>query len=108
MGVGESTNHSLGEDAEPDESQLEPLTAQLRANPNDHDVALKLARLLCALGRDLELLALLSPRIEEADASARADFVPMRREVLDRLAVAARSEGRASEAEIYELMRDAE
>lgn len=93
---------------EPDESQLEELTAKLRANPNDHAIALLLARLLTALGRDLELLALLSARIEEGDDAARADLVPMRRDVLDRLARAARDEGRASEAEIYELMRDAE
>ena len=103
-----SSPEPIEQEDEPDESQLEDLTAKLRANPSDHAIALTLARLLTALGKDLELLALLSARIEEGDERARADLEPMRRDVLGRLARTARDGGRASEAEIYELMRDAE
>jgi hypothetical protein len=63
---------------------------------------------LTRLGRDLELLALLSARLEEGGEAERADLLPRRREVLARLAEVARAEGRASEAELYELMADSD
>ncbi len=104
----EPTNAAPQGAEEIDESVVEALTARLRADPSNHAVALELARALTLLGRDLELLALLSARIEEGSPEARAELLPMRRQVLARLATSARSDGRSSEAELYELMRDAE
>jgi hypothetical protein len=52
----------------------------------------------------MDLLALLSARIEEGDAAVRSDLLPRRRDVLERLAENARREGRPSEAELYEMM----
>ena len=90
------------------EQRVEQLTAQIRANPADHAAALELAGWLAALGRDLDLLALLSARLDEAHGEQRAELVPMRREVLNRLAASARAEGRTSEAELYEMMAGVE
>ncbi len=87
-----------------DEALVERLTSKLRADPADHGTALALAAALSRLGRDLDLLALLSARIEEGDDAVREDLVPLRREVLLRLAREAREAGRASEAELYEMM----
>jgi hypothetical protein len=56
----------------------------------------------------MDLLALLSARMEEGDDEARAEVAPLRRAVLLRLAAGARAEGRASEAELYEMMADAD
>ncbi len=92
------------EDEEADEILVERLTDKLRANPNDHEVALRLADALARLGRDLELLALLSARIEEGGDDVRYELGPRRRGVLARLAETARAEGRPSEAELYEMM----
>lgn len=90
------------------EARVEQLTAQIRANPHDHASAMELAGILHWLGRDLDLLALLSARLDEAEGDVRAELVPMRRAVLIRLAAAARDEGRSSEAELYELMANAD
>lgn len=98
-------------DAEPSEGALpgdeqlaERLTDRVRADPHDHAAVMSLADVLERLGRDLELLSLLSARMEEGDEEARRDAGPRRREVLLRLAVKARAEGRASEAELFEMM----
>lgn len=95
------------EGAEPDERDellVERLTDRVRADPRNHEAAMQLAGALDRLGRHLELLALLSARIEEGDEEARREVAPMRRAVLQKLAEQARSEGRPSEAELYELM----
>jgi tetratricopeptide (TPR) repeat protein len=89
------------------ESAAEQLSNELRAHPNDQALAMRLANVLEQLGRDLDLLALLSARMEEGDEDARAEVEPHRRAVLRRLAKAARDEGRPSEAELYEMMADA-
>ncbi|EYF05718.1 tetratricopeptide repeat protein [Chondromyces apiculatus] len=89
-----------------DEQQVERLTDRLRANPHDQETTLALAALLAKLGRDLDLLALLSARIEEGDDAVREELTPLRHEVLLRLAAQARAAGRHSEAELYEMMRD--
>jgi hypothetical protein len=65
---------------------------------------MELANVLERLGRDLDLLALLSARMEEGSEAERVETLPRRREVLLRLARAARASGRASEADLYEAM----
>ena len=102
------------EPAEPYDSEAEDdalaqtLTDRLRGNPDDHATAMQLAAVLERLGRDLDLLALLSARMDEGDDDTRDEVAPLRREVLLRLANTARNEGRASEAELYEMMADQE
>ena len=91
-----------------DEAAIERLSEKLRADPNDRAVAIELAERLARLGRDLDLLALLSAQMEDGDDALRIELSPRRREVLSRLAASARDKGRASEAEIYEsMLRDA-
>jgi hypothetical protein len=89
---------------EDDESLAEQLTDQLRADPDDHEVARDLAAALERLGRDMDLLALVSTRIEDGTPEIVEEFWPIRQDVLLRLAMAARTEGRPSEAELYEQM----
>ena len=89
---------------EDDEVLVERLTDQLRADPDDHDIARELAGALERLGRDLDLLALVSTRIEDGTSDIVQEFWPIRHDVLLRLAAAARAEGRPSEAELYEQM----
>ncbi len=91
-----------------DEALAQKLTDRLRGDPDDHATAMELAAVLERLGRDLDLLSLLSARMDEGDDDARAEVAPLRRAVLLRLARAARDEGRASEAELYEMMADQE
>lgn len=104
---------SLGEESLPlededeyedDEVLVDRLTEQLRAHPDDDDVARELAGALERLGRDMELLALVSSRIEDGSSDVVYEFWPMRQDVLLRLAAKARAEGRTSEAELYEQM----
>jgi tetratricopeptide (TPR) repeat protein len=94
--------------ATPDEAEdellVQRLTERLRADPGDHATAMQLAHALSRLGRNLDLLALLSARMEEGGEAERAEVAPLRREVLLRLAQEARDAGRASEAELYEMM----
>ncbi|MGK4002754.1 tetratricopeptide repeat protein [Sorangium sp. So ce1036] len=87
-----------------DELLADRLADRLRADPTDHGVAMALADVLARLGRDLDLLALLSARMEEGDEAARQEVAPRRRDVLARLAAAARREGRDAEAELYEML----
>jgi tetratricopeptide (TPR) repeat protein len=103
---GAADDASLGGEA--DEALVQRLTERLRANPSDHASVIALADALTRLGRDLELLALLSARIEEGDDQARRELIPRRRDALVRLAARARREGRPSEAELYELMASSE
>ncbi len=76
-----------------DELLAERLADRLRADPADQGVAMALADALERLGRDLDLLALLSARMEEGDAAVRQEVAPRRRNVLARLAARARAEG---------------
>lgn len=92
------------EEYEDDEVLVDRLTEQLRADPHDHDVARDLADALERLGRDMDLLALVSTRIEDGDPEIVEEFWPIRQDVLRRLAIKARAEGRTSEAELYEQM----
>jgi hypothetical protein len=55
------------------------------------------------LGRDLDLLALVSARLEESAVAAERDVLErLRLDALRRLADSAREQGRESEAEMYE------
>jgi hypothetical protein len=67
-------------------------------------VPMELAGLLERLGRDMDLLALLSARMDEGDLEAQREVAPLRRAVLLRLAREARAAGRDSEGELYEMM----
>lgn len=87
------------------DSDIEDLTQRLRANPADREVATELARLLELAGRDLELLALLSARIDEASEEERDALVAERDRVLTALADKAARDGRDSEADLYRSMR---
>jgi tetratricopeptide (TPR) repeat protein len=87
-----------------DERLAQELTDRLRADPRDHATAMELAGALERLGHDLDLLALLSARLDEGTPDQRRQVLPLRRAVLLRLASEARAAGRASEGELYELM----
>lgn len=87
-----------------DEVLAEQLADRLRANPADHETARELAEVLERLGRDHELLALLSAGIDEGGAERRVELTKKRREVLARLVAASRAAGRHDEAELYALM----
>ncbi|MBL9021026.1 MAG: hypothetical protein JNL21_02450 [Myxococcales bacterium] len=87
-----------------DELLVDQLTERLRAAPSDRDNAARLAELLERLGRDMELLALVSGQYEESEGPDRAFFEAERDRVLRRLAETARREGRADEAALYESM----
>ncbi|WP_437875213.1 tetratricopeptide repeat protein [Sorangium sp. So ce513] len=91
-----------------DELLADRLADRLRADPTDHGVAMALADVLARLGRDLDLLALLSARMEEGDDAVRQEVAPRRRDVLARLASRARREGRDAEAELYEMLLHAD
>lgn len=98
---------SVEEDSGDDEAVLaeraEALTSKLRADPSDGAAATELALVLEQLGRDMELFALLSARLDEAPEEADT-LLGQRDVVLRRLAARARTEGRDSEADLYESM----
>ncbi len=103
VGEAERDDQAGGLDGEA-EARVEQLTDRLRADPTDVAVAQELAALLERLGRDLELVALLSAQLEEAPAESHASLAEARRAALLRLAAAARARGAASEASLYESM----
>ncbi|MCS6901646.1 MAG: hypothetical protein RMJ98_18555, partial [Myxococcales bacterium] len=92
-----------GGDAEA-EARAEQLTEQVRADPTNLTVVLELAGLLEQLGRDMDLFALLSARLEEGNEETRSALLPLQRAVLQRLAAQARQQGRLGEADLYEQM----
>lgn len=87
-----------------DELLIERLTARVRANPDDHEAVFALIDALSHAHRYLDLLALISARIEEGDDELRAALLPKKRDVLRELSAQARAAGRPSEAELYEIM----
>lgn len=87
-----------------DDARVEALTERLRANPGDFLMVGELADVLERLGRDHELLALLSARIDEESGPRRGILVSRRNVVLDRLKASALAEGRRDEADLYELL----
>ena len=86
------------------EQHLEQLAFRIRADPTDAASAIELATLLDRLERDLDLLALVSARLEEGEEAERARMAPLRVRALTRLAEAAHAAGRPSEAQLYEDM----
>ena len=84
--------------------EAERLGAAVRADPTQLQVVLRLVDVLARLERDEELLALLSARLEEADAVEREQLLPHLREVIGRFVARARTAGRESEAQLYEAM----
>ncbi len=91
-----------------DERLVVELTDRVRADPRDHAAAMKLAGALERLGRDLDLVALYSARLDEGDEDERREVAPLRRAELLRMAATGRAEGRVEEAELYEMMAGGE
>jgi hypothetical protein len=98
----------LGPEEEAQAAQrVEELTRRLQADPTDDSVVDELVVLLTRLGRGHELLALLSARLEDAPSERRATLIPKQRAVLARLEREALAEGRALEAELFKIAREA-
>ena len=87
-----------------DEVLVEELSDKVRANPDDLEVVIALADALARLGRDHDLLALVSARIDEGAERERVELGPRRREALRRLLELAQASGNESEASLYALM----
>lgn len=85
--------------------EIERLEGALRGNPDDVETALRLAELLERLGRDTELFALLSARLEDAAEAERARLEPLARAVAERLEVVAEREGHRGEVALYAAFR---
>jgi hypothetical protein len=84
-----------------DEERAARLLDRLRGDPENHGVALELAHVLARLGRDLDLFALLSARLEDATDETRPELLPLQRAVLDRLLAQARRDRRADDEHVY-------
>ncbi|HKQ68675.1 MAG TPA: tetratricopeptide repeat protein, partial [Polyangiaceae bacterium] len=84
-----------------DEELAQALSDRLRGDPANAAVAIELADVLARLGRDLELFALLSARLEDATGDEHAVLVPRQIAVLERLVSDARQNERHEEAKLY-------
>jgi hypothetical protein len=84
-----------------EEERAARLTDQLRGDPSSHSIALELAHVLARLGRDLDLFALLSARLEDATEETRPDLVPLQRAVLGRMVERARRDRRVDDEKMY-------
>jgi len=89
------------------EARVESLTRTLQGDPTNDEVASELTVLLTRLGRSMELLALLSARLEDAPPDRREALLPRHREVLTKLESDARAAGRDAEADLFRMARDA-
>lgn len=92
---------------EEDEVRVEALTRTLQGDPTNDAVVDELAERLTRLGRSMELLALLSARLEDAPAERREELLPRHRAVLERLEAEAKAAGRPGEADLFRMARDA-
>jgi tetratricopeptide (TPR) repeat protein len=90
-----------------DEARVEILTQRLHGDPTNDAVVDELVGLLTRLGRSMELLALLSARLEDAPLERRDELLPRHREVLAKLEADARAEGREVEADLFKMAREA-
>jgi cellulose synthase operon protein C len=93
-------------DAE-DELRVESLTRTLQGDPNNDAVVDELVVLLTRLGRSMDLLALLSARLEDAAPDRREALLPKHREALATLEREARAGGRDAEADLFKMAREA-
>ena len=89
------------------EARLESLTRSLQGDPTNDAVVDELVTLLSGLGRSMELLALLSARLEDAPPERREALLPKHRETLETLEREARAAGRAMEADLFQMAREA-
>ncbi len=92
---------------EEDEARVEALTRTLQGDPTNDSVVDELIVRLTRLGRSMELLALLSARLEDAPADRREELLPRHRDVLERLETEARAAGRDGEADLFRMAREA-
>lgn len=88
------------------EARVESLTRTLQGDPTNDAVVDELVVLLTKLGRSMDLLALLSARLEDAPADRREALLPRHRDVLATLEKEARAEGRDAEADLFKLARE--
>jgi tetratricopeptide (TPR) repeat protein len=98
---------TFGADDAEAEMRVEALTRTLQGDPNNDAVVDELVALLSKLGRSMDLLALLSARLEDAPADRREALLPKHREVLGTLEREARTEGREAEADLFKMAREA-
>jgi len=91
---------------EEDEARIEALTRTLQGDPTNDAVVDELTTRLTRLGRSMELLALLSARLEDAPAERRDELLPRHRAVLERLEEEARAAGRDGEADLFRMARE--
>lgn len=89
------------------EQRVETLTRSLQADPSNDAIIDELVVLLTRLGRSMDLLALLSARLEDAPADRREQLLPKHREVLALLEREAREAGRDGEADLFKMAREA-
>lgn len=89
------------------EERVESLTRAIQADPSNDAAVDELAALLSRLGRGMELLALLSARLEDAPLDRRDALLPKHHAVLEQLEREAREAGRTVEADLYRMARDA-
>ncbi|MBX3214717.1 MAG: hypothetical protein KF850_21960 [Labilithrix sp.] len=92
---------------EEDEAAVEALTRTLQGDPTNDAVVDELTTRLTRLGRSMDLLALLSARLEDAPPERREELLPRHRAVLERLEAEARDAGRDGEADLFRMARDA-
>jgi tetratricopeptide (TPR) repeat protein len=92
---------------EEDEERVEALTRTLQGDPTNDAVVDELTTRLTRLGRSMDLLALLSARLEDAPPERREQLLPRHRAVLERLEHEARAAGRDGEADLFRMARDA-
>lgn len=88
------------------EQRVETLTRSLQADPTNDAVIDELVMLLTRLGRTMDLLALLSARLEDAPPERRFQLLPKHREVLALLEAEARANGREAEADLFKMARE--
>jgi tellurite resistance protein len=98
---------TLGADDAEAELRVESLTRTLQGDPNNDAVVDELVGLLSKLGRSMDLLALLSARLEDAPPDRREALLPRHREVLQTLEREARAGGREAEADLFKMAREA-
>jgi tetratricopeptide (TPR) repeat protein len=89
------------------EQRVETLTRGLQADPSNDAIIDELVGLLTRLGRSMDLLALLSARLEDAPPERREELLPKHREVLALLEREARDAGREGEADLFKMAREA-